>query len=95
MLLALAVFVFALAGCGGEAENETAPPATTAAPAPPPPAAEGDDEAIRGSGGAAPAQNAAKGEPVPDIVGPSLAGDSISLADFRGKKLIVHLWSSW
>jgi hypothetical protein len=94
VLVALVVLV--LAGCGGDSEADTAaPPATTDGAAPPPPADGGDDEAIRGSGGATPAQTAAEGEPVPVIVGPTLGGGSLSLSDYRGKKVIVHLWSSW
>jgi hypothetical protein len=93
--LTLVLVALALAGCGGDAVTETAsPPATTAAP-PPPPAGGDEDEGIRGAGGGSPGGIAAQGEPVPDIVGTTLAGGTISLADFRGKKVIVHLWSSW
>jgi hypothetical protein len=92
----VALVVLAFAGCGGDSEAETAaPPATTTAASPPPPAAGGDEEAIRGSGGATPGQTATEGEHVPDVVGPTLAGGSLSLSDYRGKKVIVHLWSSW
>jgi ABC-type glycerol-3-phosphate transport system substrate-binding protein len=93
----VALVVLALAGCGGDSDADTAapPPTTTTAASPPPPAAGGDEEAIRGSGGATPGQTAAEGEPVPDVVGPTLAGGSLSLSDYRGKKVIVHLWSSW
>jgi hypothetical protein len=90
----VALVVLVLAGCGGDAEPETAAPTATTTAAPPP-AGGGDEEAIRGSGGAAPGQTATAGEPVPDVVGATLEGGSISLSDYRGQKVIVHLWSSW
>ena len=37
----------------------------------------------------------AVGEPVPDLVLPRLDGDSTSLADYRGKVLLVNLWATW
>jgi AhpC/TSA family len=91
--LTLAVLVFVATACGSEAEPETAAPpaATTTAP----PAAGGEEEGVRGAGGSAPAGPSSAGERVPDIVGTTLDGKSISLSDYRGKKVIVHLWSSW
>ena len=36
------------------------------------------------------------GQPFPDIVLPSLEdGRPVSIADFRGKKLILHVFASW
>jgi hypothetical protein len=94
--LALVLVMLPLTGCGGDAEPETAsPPATTAPPPPPPAAGGGEEDAIRGSGGGSATTTAAEGERVPEIVGPTLAGGTASLSDFRGKKVIVHLWSSW
>jgi len=36
------------------------------------------------------------GQPVPDIVLPSIAdGSPASLAQFRGKKIVLHVFASW
>ncbi len=36
------------------------------------------------------------GKPFPDLVLPSLDGGApASVADFRGQKLVLHLWASW
>ncbi len=36
------------------------------------------------------------GEPVPRLRLPSIAdGSPLSLADFRGEKLVLHVWASW
>jgi hypothetical protein len=36
------------------------------------------------------------GQPVPDIVLPSIAdGRPASLAQFRGKKIVLHVFASW
>ena len=34
-------------------------------------------------------------EPAPAIEGVSLDGDPISLADFRGRPVLINVWSSW
>jgi hypothetical protein len=34
-------------------------------------------------------------EPAPAIVGVDLAGEAISLRDFRGRPVLVNVWSSW
>jgi hypothetical protein len=34
-------------------------------------------------------------EPAPLIEGTSLDGGSISLADFRGRPVLINVWSSW
>lgn len=31
----------------------------------------------------------------PDVAGVSLQGDQVSLADFRGKPLLLHFWATW
>jgi hypothetical protein len=33
--------------------------------------------------------------PAPAIEGVSLEGDPISLADFRGRPVLINVWSSW
>jgi len=36
------------------------------------------------------------GEPFPLLVLPSLEdGSPLSVASFRGKKLVLHIWASW
>ena len=36
------------------------------------------------------------GEPFPGLTLPSLKDDRpLSIADFRGEKLILHIWASW
>ena len=36
------------------------------------------------------------GEPVPDLVLPSAEdGSPLSLADYRGEKLVLHVFASW
>jgi hypothetical protein len=34
-------------------------------------------------------------EPAPEIHGRTLEGEPISLADFRGRPVLVNVWSSW
>ena len=34
-------------------------------------------------------------EPAPAIDGVSLDGDAISLTDFRGRPVLINVWSSW
>ncbi len=54
-----------------------------------------------GSAMLAPATNAANtgldvGDRFPELVLPSLAdGEPISIASFRGRKLVLHVWASW
>ena len=37
-----------------------------------------------------------EGEPFPDLVLPSMTdGRPMSLADFRGRKVILHVFASW
>lgn len=35
------------------------------------------------------------GTPAPDLALPSLDGDTVSLTDFRGKRLLLFFWGSW
>ncbi|MBT8486843.1 MAG: hypothetical protein HKO59_04875 [Phycisphaerales bacterium] len=37
----------------------------------------------------------AVGEPFPDLVLPLLDGEPCSVADYRGQKLILHVFASW
>ena len=46
--------------------------------------------------GGLPALGIAEGEPFPDIVLPSAEdGRPMSLADYRGKKVVLHVFASW
>ncbi|HEV8687326.1 MAG TPA: hypothetical protein VGQ84_08620 [Gaiellaceae bacterium] len=46
-----------------------------------------------GGGEAAPPTTAAR--PAPEVAGRTLEGQSLSLADLRGKPVVVNVWSSW
>ncbi len=35
------------------------------------------------------------GDRLPELTLPSLAGEPTSIASFRGRKLILHVWASW
>ncbi len=35
------------------------------------------------------------GDEAPDVVGLTLAGDSLALADLRGRPVLVNLWATW
>jgi hypothetical protein len=36
------------------------------------------------------------GSPFPELALPAIEGDrALSIGDFRGKKLILHVWASW
>lgn len=90
--LALAALGLVL-GCGSDEPGTAAPPTTTAVTTPAP--AAGEEDVIRGGSGSSASGAPAKGERAPAIVGTTLDGETISLADYRGKKVIVNLWSSW
>ena len=34
-------------------------------------------------------------EPAPPLSGESLAGETVALADFRGRPVLINVWSSW
>jgi hypothetical protein len=96
----IAVLALAVSACGSsDDESAQAAPTTTAQSPPvttaPPASGGGEEDGVRGSGGATAAGPPAVGDPVPDLVGTSLDGEQIALSDFRGKKVIVNLWSSW
>ena len=49
-----------------------------------------------GTGASAQSMQFEVGQPFPDIVLPSLGdGRRASIADFRGKKVILHVFASW
>ena len=35
------------------------------------------------------------GEPFPDLALPTLGGSTRSISDFRGQKVILHVFASW
>ena len=35
------------------------------------------------------------GDRFPELVLPSLTGEPTSIASFRGRKLVLHVWASW
>jgi hypothetical protein len=91
--LAAVLLALVLAGCGGDDTPDTFSPPPIDTTAAPPAQGGGDDEGVRGGGGGIEA--AKVGRPVPQIVGTTLDGKELDLADYRGKKVIVNLWSSW
>jgi ABC-type glycerol-3-phosphate transport system substrate-binding protein len=92
VVLALALTALAASACGGGEDQSAPAPATTTAPvtttAPAPTTAPHTTAPATEAG-------APRGKAAPDIAGRTLDGDPISLADYRGKKVIVHAWSSW
>ncbi len=44
---------------------------------------------------AAPSAALEVGEHFPEIVLPSLDGEPMSIASFRGEKVVLHIWASW
>jgi hypothetical protein len=77
----LVLLAAALAGCGGS--ESAAPPATT--------------EAVAGTETAAGTETTAETETTSSsrVSGTTLDGRSISLDDYRGKPVLVNVWSSW
>ncbi len=56
----------------------------------------GSDEATVATATAEAAESSAAGrQPAPAIEGVSLDGDAISLSDFRGRPVLINVWSSW
>ena len=43
----------------------------------------------------APAPALEVGERFPEIVLPSLDDEPMSIASFRGEKVVLHIWASW
>lgn len=35
------------------------------------------------------------GEPLPAVKLPTLDGEMVDFADYRGKKLLIFMWGSW
>lgn len=59
-------------------------------------AAVGATLALMVSGAAAQTPRIEEGRPFPDLILPSMAdGSPMSLADFRGKKVVLHVFASW
>jgi hypothetical protein len=48
-----------------------------------------------GPPGAAPTAGLRPGDIAPEFTLPSLDGESVSLSDYRGKRLLVFAWASW
>ena len=95
LLLVLAGLAVGVTACGGDADTDAAPPTTTVQTTTVTPPSDGEEDGVRGAGAPTSTGPPQVGDPVPAIVGTSFDGESISLADFRGKKVIVNLWSSW
>jgi hypothetical protein len=85
VLVAFAVGLCVTA-CGSDTE-EAAPPAT----APPQPA----ETQTTAPSQPAEAQPAPKREAAPAVAGETLSGEAIALGDFRGRPVLVNVWSSW
>jgi predicted small lipoprotein YifL len=82
--LTVVLVLVALAGCGGDGTPTTAPTtAPTTGPTTGPTTA--------------PTTGPTTAPPVPGapLSGTSLDGETVSLADFRGKPVFVNVWSSW
>jgi hypothetical protein len=43
----------------------------------------------------APPEESSSRPPAPTIEGRTLDGEAVSLADFRGRAVLVNVWSSW
>ena len=81
LVLLAAACAIAGVGCGGgSASEEEAAPTTTATPTTTETAAP-EDTAMRPQ--------------APAIAGTTLDGETLSLADFRGRQVFVNVWSSW
>lgn len=56
------------------------------------PACQGKDTGARPGSGAA---HASIGQPAPPLAGKTIDGDDVSLADLRGKVVLVNAWATW
>ena len=46
--------------------------------------------------GAVHAEGIREGQPFPNLAWPSMEdGRAVSIANFRGKKTVLHIWASW
>jgi hypothetical protein len=73
------VACLAIAACGSS-RNEAEQQTTSAQPQTPP---------------TTETRNADDREQAPALVGPSLDGERVELADFRGRPVLINVWSSW
>jgi cytochrome oxidase Cu insertion factor (SCO1/SenC/PrrC family) len=76
----LALFAVVAAGCGSESTEEAAPPSTTTTTT-----ATTTTETAPSEGGRV----------APAIAGTTLDGERLSLADFRGRPVLVNVWAAW
>lgn len=80
VLLVLAALLALVAGaCGSETDDEAAPTVTP------------QSETLT----ATMPEEGSRRPPAPPIAGESLEGETIALADFRGRAVLVNVWSSW
>lgn len=81
LLLPLLAGSMALTGCDAKDPTVVAPP-KVAAVKPPPVALNKIDRSHAGT-------------PAPDLVFEARGGDKTTLADFKGKRVLVNLWATW
>ncbi len=79
LVLVLSAVALAVAACGGERSTQETTPA-----APEPPPVETEEP------GGDPTRPEA-----PPVAGTTLDGEELALADFRGRPVLVNVWSSW
>ena len=48
-----------------------------------------------GNSTATPSEGLRPGDRFPELVLPDLDGEPLSVASFRGRKLVLHVWASW
>jgi cytochrome oxidase Cu insertion factor (SCO1/SenC/PrrC family) len=75
----VALFAVLAAGCGSGSGEEAGP--TTSTPTT--------------STETAPPEESPGRPPAPEIAGTTLDGEELSLADFRGRAVLVNVWSAW
>ena len=79
LVVVFALLAVVVSGCGGETAEEAAPPDTTTATTT-------ATETARAREG---------GRVAPAIEGTTLEGERLSLADFRGRPVLVNVWAAW